>query len=152
MIESGCGKKATRRKARARSRRCFVGRVRSLRAEHVKRSTNSSRQSPNECPLIESSNADDQKHFTLIRQENCDSKKAGPTAFDDLRFRPAGTRFAQRKADCCSCHIKADRTISCSPTAITRTSTSTRPLRKLIPTHEAVKFNGSGNPAAPKNL
>jgi hypothetical protein len=22
-----------------------------------------------------------------------------------LRFRPAGTRFAQRKADCCSCHI-----------------------------------------------
>ena len=37
--------------------------------------------------------------------------------------------------------VKADRTTSCRPTAITRTRTSPRLLRKLILTHEAVKFN-----------
>ena len=38
-----------------------------------------SRQSPTECPLIESSNADDQMHFTPFRQENCDTKKPEST-------------------------------------------------------------------------
>ena len=37
------------------------------------------------------------------RSENGDSKKAVPTAFDGLRFCPAGTPFAQRMADCKFC-------------------------------------------------
>ena len=75
------------------------------------------------------------------RSANCDSKRAGRRPLDSLRFRPAGTRFAQRKADCCSCHIKADRTTCGNPASIHRTRTSPRLRQKLIPTHEAVKFN-----------
>jgi len=63
-----------------------------------------SRQSPIECPLIESSNADDQMHFGPFRQENCDTKKPGqrPLMVCDS--------VAQRMADCRSCRA-AIRTV-----------------------------------------
>ena len=86
------------------------------------------------------------------RSANCDSKQPGRRPLDCLRFRPAGTRFAQRNADCCSCHIKADRNTSCNPTAISMTRTSPRLRQKMIPIHEAVKFNATVHRAAANDI
>ena len=105
MIASACGKKTTRHRAHRRAGRRLNGRATSLCSEYGKRAHQASRQSSTKCRWNESQNADDPRHFTLIRQENCDSKKPGqrPSMFCDLRFCPAGTPVAQRMADCRSC-------------------------------------------------
>ena len=105
-------------------------------AELATRSTNSSRQPSIECPPIESSNADDQMHFTPIRQENCDSKKAGPRPSMVCDSVPQGrlSRSEWRTGD-----PVAHRSGLCC---------SSNPRQTFMPVHlddvasrEAVKFN-----------
>ena len=85
MIASACGKKTTRHRAHRRAGRRLNGRATSLCSEYGKRAHQASRQSSIKCRWNESPNADDPRHFTLIRQENCDSKKPGqrPSMFCD---------------------------------------------------------------------
>ena len=112
-------------------------------AELATQITNSSRQPSTECPLIESANADDQMHFTPIRQENCDSKKAGqrPSMVCDSVPQGRLSRSEWRTVD-----PVAQRSGLCwsnNP----RQTCLTPPLYDVA-SHEAVKFNATVNRAA----
>ena len=120
----------------------LIGRLTLACAELATRSTNSSRLPSIECPPIESSNADDQKHFPLIRQENCDSKKPGQRPSMVCDSVPPGrlSRSEWRTVD----PVTQRSGLCCS----------SNPRQTFMPvrldddaSHEAVKFNDNDHPA-----
>lgn len=105
-------------------------------AQTRQRNTNSSHQSPTKCLLIESSHADDPVHFTLIRQENCDSKKPGqrPSMFCDSVPQGRQSRSEWRTVDPVAQRPGLSRSAS-------RHQTFIAPRLRDVASHEAVKFN-----------
>ena len=145
MIASACGKKTTRHRAHRRARRRLNGRATLLCSEHGKHAHQASRQSSTKCRWNESPNADDPRHFTLIRQENCDSKKRanGLRCFAICDSVPQGrlSRSEWRTVD-----PVAQRPGLFGSTNSRQTCITPRP--DDIASHEAVKFNDRVNLAA----
>ena len=103
----------------------------------------SSRQSSTKCLWIKSSHADDQMHFTLIRQENCDSKKPGQRPSMACDSVPQGrlSRSEWRTVD-----PVAQRSGLFFSTDLRQTFMPAR--LDDVASREAVKFNDYANPVA----